>query len=53
MLSNEPNGQVECGVTVGSVDGVTLVYVLSDSDSVVAFDNSQPPGWQGKDKLHG
>ncbi|KAH3745919.1 Fibronectin type III domain protein [Pelomyxa schiedti] len=44
---------VESGAAVGKVDDATLVYVLSDSDSIEGFDNSKPHGYQGKGKLHG
>lgn len=45
---------VESGLAVGKADDnhPTDVYVLNDSDSVVAFDMTQPNGLYGKGMLH-
>lgn len=45
---------VESGLGVGRAraGGAPLVYVLNDSDSVVAFDKTKPPGLWGKGMLH-
>ena len=45
---------VEAGLGIGQADNdkALEVYVLNDSDSVVAFDKTQPPGFQGSGMLH-
>jgi hypothetical protein len=44
---------VEAGLAVGNGGGnAPLVYVLNDSDSIVAFDKTQPHGLHGKGMLH-
>jgi hypothetical protein len=45
---------VESGLAVGHADEdrAREVYVLNDSDSVVAFDRTQAPGFYGKGMLH-
>jgi hypothetical protein len=45
---------VESGLAIGQADDdpAREVYVLNDSDSVVAFDRTQPPGFYGKGMLH-
>ena len=64
IFFNASNGQrnltyhihqlVEAGLGVGQADSdkALEVYVLNDSDSVVAFDKTQPPGYQGSGMLH-
>ncbi|HWD19667.1 MAG TPA: hypothetical protein VHB20_10345 [Verrucomicrobiae bacterium] len=46
---------VETGIGVGRPDpaGNLNVYVLNDSDSVVAFDKTKPFGFYGNGQLHG
>jgi hypothetical protein len=45
---------VESGLGVGQADSDKALetYVLNDSDSVVCFDKTQPPGFQGNGMLH-
>jgi hypothetical protein len=45
---------VEAGLSVGRPrsEGAPLIYVLNDSDSVVAFDKTKPYGLWGKGMLH-
>jgi hypothetical protein len=45
---------VEAGLGVGQADSDKALetYVLNDSDSVVCFDKTHPPGFQGNGMLH-